>query len=83
LVWAIAVIALGVASIWLGLSTLKEYREAFKADPRSALSWELLSAAIFHGDSSSVYGPKLILLGTVFVVLGTVYLIADLITIAL
>jgi hypothetical protein len=40
-------------------------------------------AAIFHGDTSSTYGPKLILLGLVFVALGAVFLIADLITLAL
>ncbi len=83
MIWAIAVLALGVASIWLGLYSIESYRQALGSDPRSAINWEIIAAAIFHGDASSMYGPKLILLGLVFVALGTVFLIAKLIELLL
>jgi len=80
MIWAIAVLALGVAAIWLGLYSLDSYRQALKSDPRAAISWEVISAAIFHSDTSATYGPKLILLGLVFVVIGAVFIVGNLIT---
>jgi hypothetical protein len=83
MIWAIAVLSLGVASIWLGLYSIESYRQVFRSDPRSVIGWEVIAAAIFHGDGSSTYGPKLILLGLVFVLLGTAFLIAKLVELLL
>jgi hypothetical protein len=79
MIWAIAVLGLGIASIWLGLVSLGAYRQALESDPRSAISWDVILSAILHGDTSSTYGPKLILLGLVFVAIGAVVLITELI----
>ena len=83
MIWAIAVFALGVAAIWLGLYSLESYRQALESDPRAAINWEVIASAIFHSDASSTYGPKLILLGLVFVAIGAVFIVAKLIELLL
>jgi len=79
MIWALAVLGLGVASIWLGLLSLGAYRQALESDPRSAIRWDVLLSVILHGDTSSTYGPKLILVGVVFVAIGVVFLITALV----
>jgi len=79
MIWALAVLGLGVASIWLGLLSLGTYRQALESDPRSAIRWDILLSAIFHSDTSSTYGPKLILVGLVFVAIGAVFFISALV----
>jgi hypothetical protein len=79
MIWALAVLGLGIASIWLGVLSLGTFRQALESDPKSAISWDVILSAILHGDTSSTYGPKLILLGFVFVAIAAVFLITGLI----